>query len=976
MGNYDSGKASVIGGLNIKLQRADSLNGIRFDSNRSVLPSSSSDFVLFRHGNSLKVWDGTSTTTIGGAGAAATPSWESLFAGDTTFNVAGTTWTIDNSTGNNDVLTVTNTGAGSGDCIQITNAGTGYDIRGDSNTWAVAKTGIATLAGWSVTGTTTALATTGAATWTLLDNSATALSIGASGDTNIMVISTDNTTPEVIFNDNLRVVAGLATFISTSNTVQNVLVTNNTITTYGVTQAASAGMMVLRSTSLTTGTMLRLQASNTAMTTGFYLECMDSDGGGTTEFSVGENGATVITGSAAGTTAFTITTGDAVISSGSLAITRAGDAVNLTVTNNTATTASVVAITGSGIHTGTTTTSFMTLTQSGTTAGTVLYIVAAAAATSVAVVDLVTLGLTSGTAFRVASTTAVFTTGGKLIELTSAAAVAGNHLTATTTGAYTGTGMILVTAGAATTGVLISAISTTGLTSGSLIRATTSTAGALATNGAISFTATGAFTSTSAVDGGFVEVKANSTTAGTIVNVVGSGLTTGIGLQLSNGTSGMTSGSMIRVTASGTGTIATNGIVSITHAGIYLSTSNVGLLDVAATALVGAGTVVHFSSTAASQTAAQILNVTQSGATLTAYTGTIASFVGGFSGSSSTGTIIGITAVSTTAGDALKITNNALTLGSGTLANLSHTTSVIGAGSSMLRITSTGVDTGTTTGTLIDLASTAATSAVLMLVTSATLDSGKALLMNLNGLTTGAGIHVAHTTAVIASGGSLLRLSSTSIDTGTTTGNLLDLSSTASTAGTQVLMTFSGLTTGLAMNIVGANVNSGTLLRLTATEANLTSGLYFNCYDGAASDFSIARYGATVIAGNAALTASLTLTKGDLVMSDGVFTVGTSATITADAGSAQGGGAITRSYVEIAVCGVAGDSVTLPAAVAGRVVIITNHGANAADVFPASGDAINEGAADTATSIAVNETFLCIAYDTTNWEVVQLARNS
>ena len=93
--------------------------------------------------------------------------------------------------------------------------------------------------------------------------------------------------------------------------------------------------------------------------------------------------------------------------------------------------------------------------------------------------------------------------------------------------------------------------------------------GAIATNGIVSLTHAGVFTSTSSVDGGFVEVKANSTTAGTIVNVVGSGLTTGIMLSMSNGTSAMTSGSLIRLAASGTGAIATNGIVSLTHAGIF-----------------------------------------------------------------------------------------------------------------------------------------------------------------------------------------------------------------------------------------------------------------------------------------------------------------------------------------------------------------------------------------------------------------------
>ena len=182
--------------------------------------------------------------------------------------------------------------------------------------------------------------------------------------------------------------------------------------------------------------------------------------------------------------------------------------------------------------------------------------------------------------------------------------------------------------------------------------------------------------------------------------------TTSVGLYVSNGTSGLTSGSLVRVAASGTGTLATNGVVSIRHAGIAVSTSNAGVLDVQASAAVGAMTLVNIMATAASQTATNLLNLTQSGATITAYTSSLVSMTGGFSGGSSTGNILGITAVNTSAGDAVKIVSNALTAGTSTLLNLSHTTSVLGAGNSMLRITSTSADTGSTTGTLLDLAQT------------------------------------------------------------------------------------------------------------------------------------------------------------------------------------------------------------------------------------------------------------------------------
>src|SRR3990167_1636623 len=143
MGSYDSGRAADIGGINIEQRRADSLDGIRFDASRSA-PTSANDAVLFRNGTDLVWWNGTSGTVLGSVGAVI-PSLDWIFAGDKTLNVAGTTLTIDNSTGNNDVLTLTNSGAGSGSVKKITNRGTGSDIRGTSGSWSVSATGVAVL---------------------------------------------------------------------------------------------------------------------------------------------------------------------------------------------------------------------------------------------------------------------------------------------------------------------------------------------------------------------------------------------------------------------------------------------------------------------------------------------------------------------------------------------------------------------------------------------------------------------------------------------------------------------------------------------------------------------------------------------------------------------------------------------------------------------------------------------------------------
>src|SRR3990167_9306367 len=274
MGNFDSGRASDFGGINIEQRRADSLNGIRFDASRSA-PTSSNDAVLFRNGTDLVWWNGTSSTIIGSVGAVI-PSLDGIFAGDKTLNVAGTTLTIDNSTGNNDVLTLTNTGAGSGAVIQITNVGTGSDIDGTSNSWSVSKTGVAVLEELTIDGTE-------------------------------------------------------------------------------------------------------------------------------------------------GSNIFTVTKGDTRLLDGALAVTDDDNAASFTVTNNTATTASVIVLAGSGAFTGNTTSSFMTLTPSGLTTGTALYLPVAGLTTGKAL-HVVANAATDGLVINVTSSATALTSTGRLLNISHSGA--------------------------------------------------------------------------------------------------------------------------------------------------------------------------------------------------------------------------------------------------------------------------------------------------------------------------------------------------------------------------------------------------------------------------------------------------------------------------------------------------------------------------------------------------------------------------
>ncbi|QQS15443.1 MAG: tail fiber domain-containing protein [Candidatus Moraniibacteriota bacterium] len=111
-------------------------------------------------------------------------------------------------------------------------------------------------------------------------------------------------------------------------------------------------------------------------------------------------------------------------------------------------------------------------------------------------------------------------------------------------------------------------------------------------------------------------------------------------------------------------------------------------------------------------------------------------------------------------------------------------------------------------------------------ITANSIDTETGLSVTANALTTGTGLSVTHTTSVIANGGSLLRLSSSSVDTSTTTGTLLDLSSTGSTAGTIALITNNTASfTGITQSIVANGISSGTGLAIASSSAAMTGSL-------------------------------------------------------------------------------------------------------------------------------------------------------
>ena len=90
--------------------------------------------------------------------------------------------------------------------------------------------------------------------------------------------------------------------------------------------------------------------------------------------------------------------------------------------------------------------------------------------------------------------------------------------------------------------------------------------------------------------------------------------------------------------------------------------------------------------------------------------------------------------------------------------------------------------------------------------------------------------------------------------------------------------------------------------------------------------------------------------------------------LTADAGSIQAGAtALTADINEVSVVATAGDSVLLPAAVAGmEIIAINNDAAESMDVFPTSGDYIN-GNLDTALAVAAQKQARFTCYKADYW---------
>ncbi len=805
---------------------------LRFNVTQASNPFGDVSYGLYVDANGDLVFRSTSTSVILGAaggGGGSAPSLDAIFQGDQTLDLGAlSTLTIDRSSSNNDVLTLTNTGAGSGDLLQFTNVGTGNDVEGTSDTWHFTKDGDMT--------------------------ANMAVFAGDAGSDSITLTAGD-----------LLVSQGSIIITADDDNAVSLSVTNDTATTASVFVFAGSGAftgttttswMTITPSGLESGTAVYLPLA--AITTGMGLEVA----GGTTQTS----GSLVsITSSA---TAATCTTGSMLeIVSGS---TEGTSAVLVGISSAADDETKIMEIVASDVL----------------ATGSCLSISAVAMTTGFGISMIDLDALTTGIGVHIASSADALTTTGRLLYIAhSGATSTDGTLVEFITAATDETVILKLTSAAMIDGINLSIVGTTGMTTGSLIRATTSTAGAVATNGIVSIKGTGAHTSTS--NAGLLDVGSSATTAGTVVhitsssagqtasqllNVTASGYTTGYTgnvVQLTGcGTTGnanvlsvvgvnSTAGNAVLITSACTTTngsalkILAEGLTSgvgirfahttsvITDGGSMMRLSDSGvatggatngtILDIVNTGSV-AGTLVKMTSNLASQTATCILEIEAAGYT-TGFTGSVVKMIG--VSTTGAGAVLTVTGANTTAGNTVKIDAAGVTTGTGLL------------------VTSAGVII--TTGELVSLVANGATTATAVLRLSATaLTDGWCTVLTGGGNTITSSGGVLGIAMGAATAGTGILITSTGIYTGTT--GLIDINAVETTTGTIIDIVNTGRTTGDVIKI--STNTSGT-------------GNYINCYDGAATDFKISRYGAVTIAGNAIGTASLTMNNGDLVVTNG-----------------------------------------------------------------------------------------------------------
>lgn len=293
------------------------------------------------------------------------------------------------------------------------------------------------------------------------------------------------------------------------------------------------------------------------------------------------------------------------------------------------------------------------------------------------------------------------------------------------------------------------------------------------------------------------------------------------------------------------------------------TTGNV--IDVNADAIT-TGTLLHLDTTAA----------TFSGKYIDCYDGAASDFTVGLYGATLIAGNAGSNMLTVAAGDVSVADGSLIMVDADNAASLSVTND-FATSESVFVFAGSGVYTGSTTKSFMTLTPSGLTTGTALYIPTAGLTTGKVVNIVAGAATDGVLVDILGGGANMSATGGIATFNMGAATDGA--GLRISTSGVYTGAGL-IQLTANSATTGNIVDINAAGLTEGTAIKITATEATLTSGMYLEFYDGAANDFSVAKYGATVIAGNALGTAALTLTAGDACVTSGNVIITAGALIT------------------------------------------------------------------------------------------------
>ena len=113
-----------------------------------------------------------------------------------------------------------------------------------------------------------------------------------------------------------------------------------------------------------------------------------------------------------------------------------------------------------------------------------------------------------------------------------------------------------------------------------------------------------------------------------------------------------------------------------------------------------------------------------------------------------------------------------------------------------------------------------------------------------------------------------------------------------------------------------------------------------------------------------------TLTKTTTPIETSVLKVSVTSGITASTTQTQGQVPLTSTLNEISTVANGNDTVTLPDAVAGVIVMVIHNGANILKIFPSTGDDISKTGVDAGVTFSAGDSIIFGAYNDTDWDFI------